>query len=103
MQKDIFAPLVTAIIHTPLIMLERYLGMHVHFLVGLSVKVRFVTLKLWVKILISVVNFKTICPKLQDCMYKSQNPWSRSLFFNSEFQQGFINGLMISGLSSRAE
>lgn len=41
MQRDIFAPLVhvTAIIHTPLIMLERYLGMHVHFLVGLSVKV----------------------------------------------------------------
>lgn len=41
MQRDIFAPLVhvTAIIHTPLIMLERYLGMHVHFLIGLSVKV----------------------------------------------------------------
>lgn len=39
MQGDIFVPLVTAIIHTPLIMLERYLGMYVHFLVGLSVKV----------------------------------------------------------------
>lgn len=39
MQGDVIAPLVTAIIHTPLIMLERYLGMYVHFLVGLSVKV----------------------------------------------------------------
>lgn len=39
MQGDVFAPLVTAIIHTPLIKLERYRGMYVHFLVGLSVKV----------------------------------------------------------------
>lgn len=39
MQGDVFAPLVTAIIYTPLIKLERYRGMYVHFLVGLSVKV----------------------------------------------------------------